>query len=44
MGSSVSKNTTYLVTAEPNSTSTKAQKARSIGVTVIGQDKLKAML
>lgn len=44
MGTTVSKNTTYLVTAEANSTSTKAVKARSIGVTVISQDELKAML
>lgn len=44
MGSSVSSKTTYLVTAEPNSTSGKAVKARDLGVTVIGQDELKAMV
>lgn len=44
MGSSVSSKTTYLVTAEPNSTSGKAVKAREIGVTVISQEELKAML
>lgn len=44
MGSTVSGKTTYLVTAEPNSTSGKAQKARQLGVKVIGQAELEAML
>lgn len=44
MGTAVSKNTTYLVTAESNSTSGKAQKAQDLGVTVIGVEELKAML
>jgi DNA ligase (NAD+) len=44
MGSTVSSKTTYLVTAEPNSTSGKAVKAREIGVQVIGQAELEAML
>lgn len=44
MGSTVSSKTTYLVTAEPDSTSGKAKKAREIGVKVVGLDELKAML
>jgi DNA ligase (NAD+) len=44
MGSGVSSKTTYLVTAEPNSTSGKAVKARDLGITVIGQAELEAML
>lgn len=44
MGSTVSSKTTYLVTAEPNSTSGKAVKARDLGVTVIGQQELTEML
>lgn len=44
MGSAVSSKTTYLVTAEPNSTSGKAKKARDLGVKVIGVDELKKML
>lgn len=44
MGSTVSSKTSYLVTAEANSTSTKAKKAREIGVKVIGVDELKQML
>lgn len=44
MGSTVSSKTSFLVTAEPNSTSTKAVKAREIGVAVISVDELKAML
>lgn len=44
MSTSVSGKTSYLVTAEPNSTSGKANKARDLGVTVIGVDELKAML
>jgi NAD-dependent DNA ligase len=44
MSTGVSSKTTYLVTAEPNSTSGKAVKARDLGVTVISQDELKAML
>ena len=34
--SSVSKGLTYLVTADPNSTSGKAQKARSYGTAIVG--------
>jgi DNA ligase (NAD+) len=44
MGSSVSSKTTYLVTNDPTSTSGKAQKARDIGVKVIGEKELRAML
>jgi DNA ligase (NAD+) len=44
MGSTVSSKTTYLVTAEPNSTSGKAVKARELGVQVIGQQELTEML
>lgn len=44
MGSTVSSKTSFLVTSEPNSTSTKAVKAREIGVAVISVDELKAML
>jgi len=35
---SVSKGLDYLVMADPNSTSTKAQKARKLGTTVIGEE------
>jgi NAD-dependent DNA ligase len=41
MGSSVSKKTTHLVTAEPNSTSTKAKKAREVGVKTLSIDEFK---
>lgn len=44
MGTTVSSKTTYLVTAEANSTSGKATKARELGVTVIGVEELKGML
>jgi DNA ligase (NAD+) len=44
IGSSVSKTTTYLVTKEKNSTSSKAVKAQSIGVTVIGSAELNDLL
>ena len=44
MGTTVSSKTTYLVTAEANSTSGKAVKARELGVTVIGVAELKGML
>lgn len=44
MGSTVSSKTSYLVTAEANSTSIKAQMAREKGVTVIGMEELKGML
>lgn len=44
MGSSVSSKTTYLVTEDPNSTSGKAQKARDLGVAVIGIEELKGMV
>lgn len=41
VGSSVSKKTTHLLTAEPNSTSTKAKKAREIGVKTLSVDEFK---
>jgi DNA ligase (NAD+) len=41
VGSSVSKKTTHLLTAEPNSTSSKAQKAREIGVKTMSLDEFK---
>lgn len=41
VGSSVSKKTTHLITAEPNSTSTKAKKAREIGVKTLSVDEFK---
>lgn len=44
IGSGVSSKTTYLVVADPSSTSGKAQKARDLGVQVIGVDQLKEML
>lgn len=44
MGTAVSSKTTYLVTAEANSTSGKAKAARDKGVAVIGLDELKKML
>lgn len=44
IGSGVSSKTSYLVTAEPNSTSGKAKKARDAGIAVIGQEELKAMI
>lgn len=42
VGSSVSKKTTHLLTAEPNSTSSKAVKAREIGVATMSLDEFKA--
>lgn len=44
MGSSVSSKTSFLVTENPQGTSGKLQKARDVGVQVIGVDELKAML
>lgn len=44
MGSSVSSKTTYLVADNPDSTSGKAQKARDVGIKVIGVPELQAML
>jgi len=41
VGSSVSKNTTHLVTAEPNSTSGKAVKARELGIKTLSVDEFK---
>lgn len=38
VGTSVSKNTTILITAEPDSQSTKAKKAREVGVKVMGKE------
>ena len=44
IGSGVSSKTTYLVTSDPSSTSGKAQKARDLGVQVIGEIELREML
>lgn len=44
VSSSVSKNTDYLVIADPDSTSTKAQKARKLGVKIISPEELKKLL
>jgi NAD-dependent DNA ligase len=44
MGSSVSTKTTYLVSADPGSTSGKAQKARDIGVEVISIEAMKDLI
>lgn len=44
MGSSVSSKTTYLVADDPTSTSGKAQKARDLGIKVIGISELKEMV
>jgi DNA ligase (NAD+) len=43
-GSSVSKQTTLLVLADPESTSTKANKARAMGVKLISEDQFVAMV
>jgi DNA ligase (NAD+) len=44
IGSSVSRNTTHLVCKDPNSGSSKLDKARSLGVKVIGVDDFLAMI
>lgn len=44
VGSSVSAKTTYLVTGDPTSQSSKSQAARRLGVEVIGEDALEALL
>ena len=44
VGSSVTKNTDYLVMANPNSTSTKAQKARALGIRLIAPEDLDEVL
>lgn len=44
MGSSVSSKTTYVVTPNPDASTGKLEKARSIGINVIGIDELKGML
>jgi DNA polymerase-3 subunit epsilon len=41
---SVSSKTTHLVTADPHSTSGKAEKARALGVKVVGLDEMWTML
>jgi len=41
VSSSVSKRTTHLLTAEPNSTSTKAVKARQLGIETLSLDEFK---
>ncbi len=41
---SVSKNTDYLLCEDENSESTKAKKARALGITVISEDQLEAIL
>ena len=44
MRSSVSKGLSYLVLADPSSTSSKATKARKLGVEVIGEDAFMALI
>lgn len=44
MASGVSKKTTYVVTADPNGTSTKLKKARDLGIPIISQSDLEEML
>lgn len=44
VSSSVTKNTDYLVIADPNSTSTKAQKARKLGIKLISPEELKKLI
>lgn len=44
MGSTVSKNTSYVVAEDTNSTSGKAGKARELGIPLIGVEQLKEML
>lgn len=43
VGSSVSKKTTHVLTAEPNSTSSKAVKARELGIIAMSLDEFKTM-
>jgi DNA ligase (NAD+) len=42
--SSVGKGLTYLVIADPNSTSSKAQSARQLGTTLISEDEFLGMV
>ena len=44
VSSSVTKNTNYLVIADPKSTSTKAQKARKLGIELISPEELEELL
>lgn len=44
IGSGVSKTTTHLVCKDPNSGSSKLEKAKSLGVKIIGVDELQKML
>jgi len=44
MGSAVSSRTTYLVTNDTTSTTGKTQKARSVGINIIGINELKDLL
>lgn len=44
IGNSVSSKTTILVTAEPNSTSTKAQKAKDLGIKVMGLEEFRQLI
>lgn len=44
VGSSVSKNTSYLVTNNPNSGSSKNKSAAELGVEIITEDEIRAML
>lgn len=44
IGSSISKNTTYLVTKDPNGTSAKLQKARVLGINILGVDDMMELL
>ncbi len=44
IGSSVSKNTTHLVCKDPNSGSSKLEKAKSLGIEIMGVDELNILL
>jgi len=44
VSSSVSKNTTYVVCKDPNSGSSKLEKAKSLGAGILGIDDLKKLL
>jgi DNA ligase (NAD+) len=40
----VTRDTTYLVLADPQSASSKAEKARKLGIEVISEEQLEAMI
>jgi NAD-dependent DNA ligase len=44
IGSSVSKNTTHLVCKDPNSGSSKLEKAKSLGIEIMSVDDLNILL